>query len=130
MILNKKQLLTELALKTAKVALGKGEVIVSEIGATDYMDLCLLCAIDPVAAESDPSQVKVDTKKFNAALIAYAVVDGNGARIFDDEDVPMLMKSSQEPFRKIIESAIRLNGLSGTEGNGSEATKGASSTGA
>lgn len=112
MSLNRDMLLNTMKLKTEEVELGAGTVIVSEIGAADYIKLW-----------TDPKTQKdgtVDMARFTPALIAYAVVDETGNRIFTDADVDILARSSQGPFLKIAEVARKLNGLSGEETKNSE----------
>ena len=112
MSLNRDMLLNTMKLKTEEVELGAGTVIVSEIGAADYIKLW-----------SDPKNQKdgtIDMSRFTPALIVYAVVDETGNRIFTDADVDILARSSQGPFLKIAEVARKLNGLSGEETKNSE----------
>lgn len=129
MILNKKQILAATALKTKTVPLPEGGVIVSEITADDYLEICTLAADGGIESADAQGNVKLDMKKFNAALMAYSIVDAKGARIFDDSDIPLLIKRSQKSFSLIMKDIKELNGLTGTEGNASEPTKGGSSTG-
>ena len=114
MALNREELLGELKLKTEVVTLDDGsEVIVSEIGATDYINLW--------TSEAYSTEDKVDMAKFTPALIAYSVVDDQGRRLFSDEDILSLGRSANGPFFKIAQVAKKLNGLSGEPAKNSEA---------
>lgn len=129
MVLNKKKLLSAMALKTKTVKLPEGGVIVSEITADDYLEICNLSADGGIESADAQGNIKLNMKKFNAALMAYCVVDEKGDRIFDNEDIPLLIKSSQKSFAIIMAGCKEMNGLVGTEGNASEPTEGGSSTG-
>jgi len=121
MVLNKAEIFTEGKLKSEPVVLESGEVIVSQIGGADYIKLW-----------SDPKNQKetgeivirngveekvttVDMSRFTPALIAYAVVDEVGNRIFTDEDIPSIARLASGPFLKLSEVARKLNGLAGEE---------------
>lgn len=108
MILNRTELLNELQLKTEVVELSEGkEVIVSEIGASDMIDLW-----EATEIKKDGS---VDVAQFGPLLVARAVVDEAGERILTEDDVSTLVNSSRNIFDKILEAASRLNGVTGKE---------------
>ena len=121
MAFDRTTLLAAMKLKTEVVEIEGGEVIVSQIGAADYIKLW-----------SDPSNQKdtgekvikdgveeavmvIDMTKFTPALVAYSVVDEAGERLFTDEDVTLLARSSQAIFLKLAAVARKINGLSGEE---------------
>lgn len=104
-MLNREELLNAMRLKTERVKIAGGEVIVSEIGAADYIKLWTEYQVDG----------KVDMTTFTPALVAFSVVDESGARVFSDEEVALLARSSHGPFMEIAAVARRLNGLAGDE---------------
>lgn len=110
MALDRNSLINLLALKKETVTLPEGEVIVSEIGAADYIRLWT----DPANQGEDG---KADMAKFTPALVARCLVDANGDRLFSDADAEMLGKSAIGPFNALAAAARRLNGLSGEAGN-------------
>jgi hypothetical protein len=116
MTLSRSELINEFRLETELIELGENKhVIVSEIGAEDYIKLWT----NPEHQKEDGS---VDMSKFSPALVAYAVVDDQSQRIFADSDIPMIARSANRPFMKLAEVARRLNGLAGTETKNSEET--------
>jgi len=126
MALDRTALLKAMQLKTETVEIEGGEVIVSEIGAADYIKLWS----DPKNQKATGEKVikdgkeedvmVIDMSKFTPALIAYSVVDEAGERLFTDEDVAVLGRSSQGIFLKLAEKARKMNGLSGNESKNSE----------
>jgi hypothetical protein len=121
-------------LKTEVVEIEGGEVIVSEIGAADYIKLWS----DPKNQKDTGEKVLkdgkeepvlvIDMSKFTPALIAYSVVDEAGNRLFSDADVDAVARSAQGIFLKIAEAARRINGLSGEEQKNSVETESESSS--
>jgi len=108
MPLNKAEILNEMRLKTELVEISKGkEVIVSEIGAADYIKLW--------TSTSGDKDGHVDMAEFSPKLVAFCVVDEKGERIFSEDDIPALIRSSNKVFEKLAEVARRLNGISGEE---------------
>ncbi len=108
MALTRAELLNEMRLETEIVKISEGkEVIVSQIGAADYIRLWT----DP-DSQTDGT---VDMAKFTPKLVAFCVVDEKGEKLFKEEDIPLLARSSQVVFDKICEVARRLNGLVGEE---------------
>jgi hypothetical protein len=106
MVLDREALLQAMELKTERVQIGDGEVIITEIGAADYIALYS----DP-ALQTDGA---VDMAKFSPALVARSVIDEQGNRIFTDEDIAAIGKGSVSVFEKLAATARRLNGLSGS----------------
>lgn len=113
-MLNKAELLNEMRLKTEIVELDGGEVMVSEIGAADYIRLW---SENQLAGATDGS---IDMAKFTPALVALSVVDDKGNRIFSDDDVALLSRSSHGPFLKLAAAARKVNGLTGDAVKNSE----------
>lgn len=114
-VLTKEELFAEGALKTETVTLKSGDVIVSEIGGSDYIKLW-----------SDPNNQKdgaVDMSRFTPALLSYSVVDEAGNRLFTEADIDRLAKINSEVFLKLSEVARKLNGLTGTEEKNSEGSQ-------
>ena len=108
MVLNREELLKTLELKKETVVLDGGDVIVSEVCAADMMDLYTRKDLQNEAGD-------ITMAKFTPALIAMAVVDEEGKRIFDDSDIPLLEKAAALQFSKLAAVARRLNGLAGDE---------------
>ena len=130
MLATKNDLFEELQLSTEIVTLSSGkEIIVTEITAPDYMELCKFCAIGDMKSPDEDGNIKLDISKFNGALLAYCVVDDKGERVFDDSDIDQLINSANKPLMNIVGVAKRLNGLSGTEEKSLGSTEGDSSTG-
>jgi hypothetical protein len=121
MAFDRSSLLAAMKLKTEVVVVEGGEVIVSEIGAADYIKLWS----DPKNQKDTGEKVikdgveeavmVIDMTKFTPALVAYSVVDEAGERLFTDEDVTLLARSSQAIFLKLAAVARKINGLSGEE---------------
>lgn len=118
-ILTKEELFAEGALKTENVTLKSGDVIVSEIGGSDYIKLWS----DPNNQKEVDGKSEVDMSRFTPALLSYSVVDEAGNRLFDEADIDRLAKFNSEVFLKLSEVARRLNGLSGEEVKNSEGTQ-------
>lgn len=108
MALDKAGILNCIRLKTELVKIDEeNEVIVSEIGAADYIKLW--------TDEANRTDGEIDMAKFTPALVAYAVVDEQSQRIFTDEEVKLLARASHGPFMAMAAAARRLNGLSGDD---------------
>ncbi len=82
-----------------------GEVIVSELGAADYMAIWG----NPEFSKDDGKTV--DMSKFAPALVARCIVDETGGRIFNDDDTASLASKSSIPFGRVATVALRLNGF-------------------
>ena len=120
MVLDKSAILSALKLKTEEIEINGGSIIVSEIGAADYIKLWT----DP----ANQTDGEIDMVKFTPALLAYTIVDENGSRIFSDDDIKELSRSAHAPFLKIAEAAKRLNGLIGDESKNSDSSQSESSS--
>ena len=125
MVLNKKALMKALALKRDTAELAEGEVLVSELEATEYMEVCNMSA---VGEPDKDGNLTLDMRKYNALLFARACIDEKGARLFTDEESVGFSKS-YKPFMKVVAKIKELNGLTSVVGNASEPTKGGSTTG-
>lgn len=105
---DKNSILDTMKLKTEVVKLNdKVGVIVSEMNSVDYSELW-----------SSPEMQKdgqLDTNKFISTLITYCVLDKHGKRIFNEEDVAAIQKSSYKVFSKLSEAVRKLNGITGEE---------------
>jgi hypothetical protein len=110
----KSALLAALALKTEPVVVNGVTFIVSEIGASDYIRIWTDKNFQDAAGN-------IDMSKFTPALIACAVVDEDGNRVFSDSDVVELSRASYSGSLKIAAVAKRLNGVEGEEIKNSEA---------
>lgn len=113
MILDKIAILEEMKLKTETVPFNAGDVIVSEIGAEDYIKLWL-----DLRYQDDNGNM--DMAKLTPALVAYSVVDASGNRIFSEDDIQTLARAAHGPFNILAKSARRINGLAGDEIKNSE----------
>ena len=82
-----------------------GEVIVSELGAADYIALWS----NPAYRSDDGAKVLMS--KFSPALVAACIVDENGSRVFTDEDAVALAGKSIGPFQRVADVAMGLNGF-------------------
>ena len=104
-VLDKAGLLDELKLETVEVPLNKGVVIVSEIGSVDWMEL--------VSSDEYKTDGVVDEKKIQPLIVARAVMNADGSRMFTDEEAKQVAQSSKKPFQKIVQAVMKLNGLGG-----------------
>lgn len=91
---------TILAAEDAKLA----RVGVPEWGVTVYV---------PVMTLGEADQLKGLTEGENAMgrMAAYIIRDENGARMFTDDDAPILAMKSLTAMRRIIEAFNRHNGI-------------------
>lgn len=106
LITDKKAFFEMAKLKTETVKFGDGnEVIVSELGALDFVDIW-----NNPDFEADNKE-GVDLQKLIPALIVMAVVDEAGARVFSDEDIYELARINRHVYLKIAGVARDLNGL-------------------
>jgi hypothetical protein len=108
MFLDRNALLEAMKLKTETVAIDDGEVILSEIGAKDLMDLY-------TRKDLQDEKGGIVMSKFVPALVAKSVIDENGNRLFTDEDAELLEKAGAARFSNLAQTARRLNGLAGDE---------------
>jgi hypothetical protein len=87
------------------VPLKKGSALVSEISAVEWDELTI----------SDKYRVDgvVSEKLVQPLLIARAVLNPDGSRMFTDEEATVVAHSSKKPFRALVKAVMRLNGLGG-----------------
>lgn len=52
-----------------------------------------------------------DRSNYRAKLVCRALVDGEGNRVFSDEDAPAVGHKSAAVVARIFDAAVRLNGL-------------------
>ena len=50
-------------------------------------------------------------KNLRAQLVAWCVIDDLGARLFSDDDIPMLNSKSGAALERIVDVAMRLSGM-------------------
>lgn len=118
-MLNKAELLNAMRLKTEVVKIEGGEVVVSEMGAADYIQLW--------STAPHKEDGTIDMSKFTPMLVTYSVVDAENNRIFSDEDVEVLSRSASGPFTKLAAAARRVNGMAGDEAKNSKPSRADSS---
>ena len=63
------------------------------------------------ASTSGGTTVDVDPQRFQVALCAMTMVDGDGARLFDDNEVEMLGRKSARALQRIYDASSRLSAL-------------------
>jgi hypothetical protein len=115
MLLNREMLFQKLKLKTETVNLDDDEIIVSEISATDLINI--------YSREDLKKGDTIDPAKFYPVLIAYSVIDEKGDRIFKDEDISILEKSGGKYYQELFKVARRLNGMDSDEIKNSESSQ-------
>lgn len=104
-ITDKKAFFDVAKLKTETVDLGAaGSVIVSELSADEFVELWT----DEQFSTEDGG---ININKMTPYLIAKAVVDGSGKRVFSDSDAKKLQKINSTMFFAIAKVARELNGL-------------------
>lgn len=115
MNLTRDMLLQELECKKELVKLPTGDVLVSEYSAVDHMKLCKLCATNDYEKEGT---IKIDIDKFNAGKMVYCLLDPETKdRLFTEEDIPLLMKSSSKRATILLDKINEINGLNADLGN-------------
>jgi hypothetical protein len=128
MVLTKEEFLQEGALKTEVVTLEKGDVIVSQVGGADYIKLWSdpknqkATGVKLLVNGVETDEMVIDMSRFTPALMTYAIVNGDGTRMFADEDIELVARLASGPFLKVSQAARKLNGLTGEEAKNSEAT--------
>lgn len=115
MALDKAAILKAMALKTERIRVEGGEVIMSEISADDYMD-----AFNNPLSKTDG---EYDGTKFTALLVTRCIVNEKGQRVFDDTDIDVIRNGSSRVYTALVKAAQRLNGLSGDETKNSVETE-------
>jgi hypothetical protein len=110
MALDKQGILDALKLKTKTVTLDNGEAIITEISATEYMEV-----FNSDAAKDE--QGEFDGTKFTALLATRCIVDADGNRIFSDAEAGLLSSGASATFLKLSSAVKDLNGIGVTEKN-------------
>ena len=106
--LQKLDILTMGRLKTETVEVEGGQVLVSEIGAADSFALFS----DP---DNQDENKNIRMATFGPKLVAMCVVDDDGNRLFSNEEAPALARLHPVLFGKLVNAAMRVNGLLGGE---------------
>lgn len=125
--LSRDEFLEEGKLNTEEVTLKSGKKItVSEISGSDYIKMWS----DPKNQKEtgkkllkdgvETDEMVVDMSRLTPVLLTYSVVNPDGSRMFNDEDVELLARLASGPFLKVAEVARKLNGMSGEEAKNSE----------
>lgn len=117
MSMTRDSIFEEAKLKTEKVLLKGGEVIMSGVSGPDYIKLYT----DPANQKETGEKIlengkevpvtSIEMGRFQACLIAYGAVDEAGNRLFSDEDIPRIQRFNQDTFLKLAETARKLNGF-------------------
>ena len=118
MVLDKKSFMDTVKLATEEVEIKEGKtVIVSEIGAQDYIKLWTQCSDETGEIdEKGNKKTKINMTKFTPALVCYSIIDPEtGDRMFADDEIHIIARLPQSDFTKIAEVANKLNGLAGDE---------------
>lgn len=109
-VLDKAGILSAGKLKSEVVKLKSGDVIVSQITATEYMEV-----YGSEAVKDDKGEF--DGNKLTAVLAARCIVDAKGKRIFADTDADALRGMSAPIYTDIIMAVKRMTGLDATVKN-------------
>ena len=105
-VLKKLDILSMGRLKTARVTVDGGEIIISELAAADSYSL-----FADKANQDEKGNLKMAT--FGPSLVARCVVDEDGGRLFADEEASQLARLRPDLFGKLLVAAMDINGLSG-----------------
>ena len=122
MVLNRKSFLDTVKLATEEVEIEDGKsVIVSEIGAQDYIKLWTTFSEETGEVdEKGNKKTKINMIKFTPALVCYSIVDEAGERMFADDEMEIVARLPQGVFTKLATASNKLNGLAGEEKNASK----------
>ena len=102
-----KTLAKELELSSEYVDIGNDKKVrVTELSGPDYFDLFQ----NPAFADK---KGEVNMTKLLPVLVAKCIVDKEGNQIFDEKTIKVIQRSKREGYQKLLEAALRLNGLSG-----------------
>lgn len=112
-VLNKEEFLQEVKLKTKEVQVGSSVVLVSEMSASDLVE---------VRKRVETADGKPDMYIFDFYILLFTIVNPDGTRMFSDDELETVKNFSPKVKRKLCDAALRLNGLSGDEGNDSGVT--------
>lgn len=120
MVLDRNSFLDTVKLATEEVKIEEGKsVIVSEIGAQDYIKLWTKFSEKTGEVdEKGNEKTKINMIKFTPALVCYALIDpSTGERMFADDEMHIVERLPSCVFTKLAEKANKLNGLAGEEKN-------------
>jgi len=103
-LLDKNALIQALRLKTEEVKLEDGHILVTEIPAAEYMEICNNPNVKDAAGDTDG-------QAFMALLSAHCIVDESGCRVFEDNEAGLLANASPAAYARVLAAVQRLNGL-------------------
>lgn len=67
--------------------------------------------LEAATVEQRGKDTKLNLQNIRARLVAYSVVDEQGARVFSEEDIALLGQKSATAVNRVFEVASRLSGL-------------------
>lgn len=103
--MTREELLQAAKLKSEAVELGHGQVvIVTELSAEEYLQ-----ALDHPDVKNDDGDY--NGAAFNSLLVVLCVRDGDGNRLFTDDDASLIRNGSFAVYRKLVAAVNRINGL-------------------
>lgn len=108
--LGKAAILKAMALKKETVEVEDGQILLTEVSASEYMEV-----FNSDAAKDDKGEF--DGTRFTSLLATRCIVDDEGNRVFADDDAETLRNGSTAIYTKIALAVKRLNGLGVEEKN-------------
>lgn len=72
-------------------------------------------AFEAAVASAKGKDVRLNLQNVRARLVALSVVDGDGARLFDERDIGALGEKSAQALERVFLAAMRLSGLTPTD---------------
>lgn len=84
-----------------------GHVFVTAVSAADWMDF------QDEAAKDRDTEKGFSTAPWVGRMLVRTIVDGNGARIFGDDDGPGLMRLPLKVINRLYRAADKLNDFTG-----------------
>lgn len=60
----------------------------------------------------DPQTNRRQVRNFRAQLVMLSCYDDEGKRIFQEQDIAVLSQKSLRPIERIVETALRISGIS------------------
>lgn len=104
-VLDKLDILSIGSLKTTTVQVDGGEIIISELGASDSFSLFT----DPDHKDKEGNLLM---STFGPALVARCVMNEQGDRVFEDDEACKIARLKPTLFAKLLTAAMEINGLS------------------